>query len=220
MFSLCCQALPTAWSALLPITLANTSLPLKTQPACCPCSVFCPEAPPGPLHPQTLQWVPSERAPLTDWHRGGGQGAACRPGGAPGTGSLVIPVLTSAALGQNNPGAPLLSALAQSLPIVPHPLRKQKILLNTKDKTTQWGTRPPEPGHPKERARPSLNLPSTCLPGWPGSQRKRRLSSSRDVPGLWRGHLEAAGLPRPSPPPKPGLRLHQTGLSLVLALCT
>lgn len=36
--------------------------------------------------------------------------------------------------------------------------------------------------------------------------------------GSLEGRLEAVGLPYPSPPPKPGLRLHQMGLSLVLAL--
>lgn len=139
----------------------------------------------------------------------------------PGTGSAFIPALGSAALSQANLGAPLLSVLAQSLPIIPHPLRKQKALLNRKDKTTQWGTHPLELGQPRECAaegtsgfEPPVHL-SRGRPGWAHSER-----GGCPPAGLQRGGLGAAGLPHPSPPPKPGLYLHQVGLTLVFALGT
>lgn len=72
---------------------------------------------------------------------------------------------------QANLGAPLLSALAQSHPITPHTLRKQKAPSNTKDKTTQQVAHLLELGHPGgvlQRTLLSLNFPSTCILGYPG----------------------------------------------------
>lgn len=145
-----CPACPVFFSEASPSPQAPTTL--QTLEGSCSWSASCVLRHQGSLCPpggaQRICAAPRLAG-------GGGRGTRCSVLGwwgsaarlRPSTGSRFIPVLTSAAPSQRHLGAPLLSALAQSLPIIPHPLRKQKALLNVEDKTARWGTHPLELGH-------------------------------------------------------------------------